>query len=272
MKRSSRITLSRTGLVGLVALVALAGETLVAAVPEGKSCADCCMLPCIEAQLWEAGYMRNRYGALSKTKGLTSEQYLAREEEFRTVAQAMRSMYTGQNPTCNWYLPPDEMESRRLFNDYGYKTTWTGGSITEIQFNLKVDPAKCELTRPQARDLMPKVNTCRGMGDAVVAHEDKHIKECEQRRDAAAKKGRAPAPLTPAENAAAEVRGYDAEIAQLEKSRREAAAPCMKDSCRSKSSFDRTARGFGTDIRKLLGLSKKKAPSNSPLRRGARKG
>jgi hypothetical protein len=258
--------------VALVALVALAAESPAAGVPEGKSCADCCKLPCIEAQLWEASYMRNRYQALSKAKGLTPEKYLAREEEFRTVAQAMRAIYTGQNPTCNWYLPPDEWESKRLFNEYGYNTTWVGGAVTQIQFNLKVDPAKCELTKPQARDLMPKVNACEGMGEAVVAHEDKHIQECEKRRDEAAKKGRAPAALTPAENAAAAVRGYDAEIAQLETSRREAAAPCLKESCKSKAAFDRTARGFGTDIRKLLGVAKKKAPSNSPLARAARKG
>ena len=267
-----------------VALAALAILAPLAApvraqvpLPEGKSCADCCKLPCIEAQLWEAQYRRSVYDRMSKIKNIDKATYERRQADLEQTSGAMRSIYVGQNESCNPWTPKDPAEAKRVGADYGIGTEWEvdkkGNQVpARVNYTLQVDPTTCKLNKPTAPDVMPKISTCSAMGEAVIAHEQKHMADCQKRADAAKKRGKPADPLTPAQNAASEVAGYDAEIARLEQARKEAAEPCGKTSCKeSKLAFDRTARMLGTDIQKIAGKGKKKPASNSPMQR-AKKG
>jgi hypothetical protein len=261
MPRSSGL---RLALFGLAIAAALAVPA--AARAAGGTCADCCKLPCIEARIWEARYMKGFYKRLAATRGLSQAQYEARENDAKQLSGAMSGIYLGANPSCAWDTPDprDTTGWRARFRDTGFTIQEQGG-IETWDFTLKVDPQTCSLTHPRGAEVLPSLTPCDGIGRATVAHEQKHIDDC------SAWKRRGGGALTPAQNAQREVAGYEAEIAELEKVRREAAAPCIKESCKtSQQRFDIAARNFGTDIRLLLGLGGRKSPSGSPLARGGR--
>ncbi|MCM2269915.1 MAG: hypothetical protein NDJ75_07425 [Thermoanaerobaculia bacterium] len=240
-----------------------------AALPAGRSCADCCKLPCIEAQLWEARYRRFVYEKMSKIKNLDKAGYEKRQAEMEQLSSFMRAMYVGQNTSCNGWVPKDPQEGQVLGTAHSIGIEWGKEGVDKINYTLSVDPMTCELNKKGGPEVMPKLSACTGMGEAVVDHEKRHIAECLARVAAAKKSGKPLQPPTPAQNADAEVHGYDDEIARLERARKEAAAPCMKDSCKENpKAFDRTARLLGTDLGQLVGKAKKKPPTNSPTRRG----
>ncbi|HSM14315.1 MAG TPA: hypothetical protein VLA66_09620 [Thermoanaerobaculia bacterium] len=256
--------LRRHLLLVLLAASALLGSAAGAA-PAG-SCADCCQLPCIEARMWQATFMKGFYKKLSKTRGLSVERYLEREADAKQLSEAVSSIYLGANPACAWYTPePNSMEARDLLNNTGFGLRGEGKYLS-WNFTVQVDLEKCEVTKPRALELMPKITSCDGIGNSVVAHEQKHVADCQAHKK---KGGKA---LTPAQNAAREVAGYEAEIAELKKARLESAKKCTDGSCKtSQMQFDRAARQFHTDILALVGKGPKKPPSKSPLAR-ARKG
>ena len=246
-------------------------------LPEAKSCAECCKLPCIEAQLWEAQYRRAVYDRMSKIKNIDKATYERRQKDLEVTSSAMRSIYVGQNKSCNPWTPKNPEEAKQVGADYGIGTEWgldeKGNQVVDrVNYTLQVDPETCKLNKPTGPDVMPKISTCSAMGEAVVAHEQKHMADCQKRLDAAKKSGKPVDPLTPAQNASSEVAGYDVEIARLEKARKESGVLCDKESCKeSKLAFDRTARMLGTDIERIAGKGKKKPASNSPMQR-AKKG
>jgi hypothetical protein len=260
----------RSGITGVAALTCALAAVLwapAAARAAGGTCADCCKLPCVEARIWEARYMRGVYKNLAATRGLTQAQYEARESDAKLTSSAMSGIYLGANPACAWDTPDphDTLGWRQRFRDTGFSIQEQGG-VESWDFTLKVDPQTCQLTHPRGAEVLPTVTPCDGIGRATVAHEQKHIDDCN------AWKRRGGGALSPMQNAQREVAGYEAELAELEKVRREAAAPCTKKSCESsKLRFDIAARNFGTDIRHILGLDKK-PPSKSPLARSRRGG
>jgi hypothetical protein len=252
----------------LVVALAIALTAAAAARAQGGSCADCCKLPCIEAQIWEATYMKGVYKNLAAIPGITKEAYEARESDAKQLSSVMSGMYLGTNPACKWDTPDprDTTGWRQRFQGTGFSIREEGGA-ENWDFTLKVDPATCALTNPRGAEVLPTVTPCEGIGHATVAHEQKHIDDC------LAHKKRGGGPITPAQNAQREVAGYQAELAALDQLRRESAERCAKESCKtSQPQFDRAARLFKTDIRLLLGQGKKKPPSKSPLARGRRGG
>lgn len=254
---------------GAALAIALAGALLAAAAAraQGRSCADCCKLPCIEARIWEAKYMKGVYQNLAAARGISQASYEARENDAKLVSSAMSGMYLGANPACAWDTPDprDTTSWRARFQGTGFSIREEGG-VENWDFTLKVDPGTCALTHPRAAEVLPTVTPCEGIGRATVAHEQKHIDDCLAHRK------RGGGAITPAQNAQREVAGYQAELAVLEQLRRESAERCTKESCKSSQpQFDRAARLFNTDIRLLLGLDKK-PPSKSPLARGRRRG
>ncbi|HNZ96446.1 MAG TPA: hypothetical protein PKM64_04545 [Thermoanaerobaculia bacterium] len=238
---------------------------LFAATPgraQGGSCAECCKLPCIEAQIWEAKYMKGFYQRLAAIPGLTQEEYERRELDAKQLSSVMSRLYLGTNPSCKWDTPDprDPTAWRERFIGTGFSVREQGG-IEEWDLTLKVDPETCALTHPRAAEVLPTITPCEGIGRATLAHEQKHIDDCLARRK------RGGGPLTPAQNARDEVAGYEAELKVLAQLRLAAAAPCVKESCKTtQPQFDRASRLFETDIRLLLGIDKKPA-SKSPLAR-----
>lgn len=255
--------------VATFALPLAAAARAEATLPAGTSCADCCKLPCIEAQLWEARYRRFVYDRMSKIKNIDKATYEKRQAEMEQLSTFMRAMYVGQNTSCNGWVPKDPQEGQVLGTAHSIGIEWGDQGVDKINYTLSVDPMTCELNKKTGSEVMPKLSACTGMGEAVVDHEKRHIAECLARVAAAKKSGKPLQPPTPAENATSEVHGYDDEIERLEKARKEAAAPCMKVSCKqNQKAFDRTARLLGTDLEKLVGKAKKKPATNSPTRRG----
>jgi len=251
-------------------VAALAGALVApgAARAQGGSCADCCKLPCIEARIWEANYMKGVYRNLAAIPGITQTAYEAREADAKQLSGAMSGMYLGANPACAWDTPDpkDTIAWRQRFQGTGFSISEEGG-VETWDFTLKVDPTTCALTHPRGAEVLPTLTPCEGIGRATVAHEQKHIDDC------LAHKKRGGGAITPAQNAQREVAGYQAELAMLEQLRRESAERCTKESCKtSQAQFDRAARLFNTDIKLLLAKGKKKPPSKSPLARGRRGG
>lgn len=253
------------------ALVVALASALAApgvASAQGGSCADCCKLPCIEARIWEATYMKGFYQRLASTKGLTAERYLGRENDAKQLSGAMSGIYLGANPACAWETPDPRNPTswRDRFQGTGFTIEEQGG-VENWDFTLEVNPETCSLKHPRGAEVLPSVTPCEGIGRSTVAHEQQHIDDCLAHRK------RGGGALTPAQNAQREVKGYERELAELDKVRREAAQACTKTSCKTSGwKWEIAARNFGTDIRKLLGLGAKKPPSKSPLARGRKGG
>lgn len=247
-------------------------ETKLSPLPEPRTCLDCCKLPCLEAQLWEARYRRFVYDRMSKLPGIDKRSYLNRESEAKVVSETMKRMFIGNNETCNPAMPSTPTEAVNWGADYGLGTEWNDkGQVDKLNYSLMVDPETCKMNKPNVERFYPSYATCRDIGEAILAHEQQHMKECEARVEAAKKSRKPPAELTPAENAKSEVAGYDREIQKLEQAAKGAAKDCLQGSCKSNQpAFDRTARLLGTDLAKLAGKAKKKPPTNSPTRRRQR--
>lgn len=272
------------------ALVVALASALAApgvASAQGGSCADCCKLPCIEARIWEATYMKGFYQRLAATPGITQERYEARENDAKLVSASMSGIYLGANPACAWETPDPRNPTswRERFKGTGFSIQEEGG-VENWSFTLKVDPETCSLTHPRGAEVLPSVTPCEGIGRATVAHEQRHVEDCCKRKGGKLAASEVPGvsmcrietprqvrPLKPSENAAHEVEGYKRELEELDKVRREAAQDCTKKSCKTSGwKWEIAARHFRTDIKKLLGLGGQKPPSKSPLARGRRGG
>lgn len=251
-------------------VVAIAGALVAPAVARGQggSCADCCKLPCIEARIWEATYMKGFYQRLAATPGITRERYEARENDAKLVSGSMSGIYLGANPACAWDTPDPRNPTswRDRFQGTGFSIQEEGG-VENWNFTLKVDPETCSLKNPRGAEVLPSVTPCEGIGRSTVAHEQQHIADCLEH------KKRGGGALTPAQNAQREVKGYKRELEELDKVRREAAQDCTKTSCTTSGwKWEIAARHFRTDIKKLLGLGGQKPASKSPLARGRKGG
>jgi len=256
----------RLALLCLAAAAALAASGAPAARAQ-TSCADCCMLPCIEGQLWEAAYMKGVYQRMSKIKGLSEAAFAQREADAHQLASAIRGMYVGANPHCAWYMPPQGSPEERRFVLAGYKPIHdASGAVTGWNYDLEMDVKDCTMDKRKL-DIYPSLTPCEGMARAVLDHEQKHIDDCDRQQT----KGlSAPGPAQRAKN---EVNGYEAEMNALQQVRRQAAQACTEKSCPDRPwDFERAARLFHTDIQAILGLGKVKSPSKSPLRRGGARG
>ncbi|HSM50643.1 MAG TPA: hypothetical protein VLA75_04505, partial [Thermoanaerobaculia bacterium] len=251
------------------AALAAAGGTPPAwaeAPAAAPSCADCCKLPCIEAQLFEAKQMQENYRQLAKQKNLTQAAYEEYEKAAAHGAALSKQAALGRNPDCAWYTPngTDAIEMRE-FQFAGFRAERDAkGRITGWDYTMKANPETCGLNA-KAVSLFPRIVSCSAIAEATIAHEERHQSDCEARKRAGKK-------VTLAELALGEAAAYEVEIQRLQAARIEAAQACKQRSCRKDEQphepWEVTARLLGTDIDKLLGLDKKPA-SKSPL---ARKG
>ena len=227
-----------------------------------QSCADCCKLPCIEAEILKAREQRDSYLKMSKQKNWTTATYEAAENAAASAAEAKRIAALPGLETCNYYIPENQSypESRE-FQMAGFKILRdASGRVTGGDYTAKTNLETCEVNT-KALQLLPKVAPCEGIGRATAAHEQKHVDDCLE-RDPARRK----IPLD--QVAKGEVAGYDVEIAELEKLRNEAAQACFKKSCEStKTDWEKAAEKLKLDIFKLTGTKRKKPSSNSPLAR-----
>jgi hypothetical protein len=266
MTRSPGPRFALIPLAAAVALLAPAGRP-AHAQSGGASCADCCKLPCIEGQLWEAAYMKGVYQRMAKIKGLSEAAFAQREADAHQLAAAIRGMYVGNNPACAWYMPPQGSPEERRFILAGYKPIHDdSGAVVGWNYDLEMASKDCTFDKRKL-DLYPSLPPCEGMARAVLDHEQRHSDDCDKQR---LRGGPLPGPAARAQN---EVNGYTAEMSTLEAVRREAAQACTKKSCKEhEQDFNRAARLFHTDIEAILGLGKTKPPSKSPLRRGGARG
>jgi hypothetical protein len=254
------------GAVALALLAALASAPPAGAEApaQAPTCADCCKLPCIEAQIMEAKQMRDFYSQLGKRKGMTDAEYETAESEAGQAASKRSAEALGQNASCAWYTPDgtDSIEMRKFQLARFRPVKDEAGTIVGWDYTMKANPKTCTINA-DAAELMPRIATCVGIAEATIAHEEKHQATCE------ATKGKTP---THAEMARDEVAAYDVEIAKLEALRTEAATACRQRSCAAnEEAWKRSAENLGTDIEKLLDKGKKK-PSRSPLARNRTRG
>lgn len=252
-------SLPRAAFAGLGLLAALAPAALRADAV-AQSCADCCKLPCIEAEILKAKEQRAAYQQMSKRTNWTKETYEAAERAAGEAAEAKRVAALPGLETCNYYLPENQSypESKE-FILAGFKLRRDEqGRLLPVDYTLTTDLDRCA-ANGKALELAPRVSPCEGIGRAAVAHEEKHVEDCLVRRSG---KGRPSYDKV----AAGEVRAYDVEIAELERVRLESAEACNEKSCAVKTTdWDRAAEKLKLDVLALLG--KPKPPSNSPLRR-----
>jgi hypothetical protein len=251
----------RTGPARRAAVLLLATLLSAAAVPRAaradasaKSCADCCMLVCIEAEILKARYQKQEYQKLAQRKGLTKEAYDRAEAEMGAIGERFRTTAAQGLESCNYYVPDAQQSiaEQRRFARAGFKP----GDYT-IATNLE----SCVIN-DAAAGLAPLVTPCSGIGDAQVAHEEQH------RADCLARTPEERAAMTLAQVAAGEAAGYDAEIAALENLRREPAEACKKKSCeRSRADWDAAAERLGFQIDQILQAGGTKPASKSPLSR-----
>jgi hypothetical protein len=254
---------ARTVLAGLGLLAALVPAALLADAVE-QSCADCCKLPCIEAEILKAREQREAYRTMSKRKNWKQAEYDAAEQAAANSAESRRVAVLAGLATCNYYVPAGQSyPEAREFQLAGFKLIRdAGGRVIGGDYTAKTNLETCRIN-DKALELLPKVSPCGGIGRAVVAHERKHLDDCEA-RDPAKRK----LPLD--EVAKGEVDGYDVEIAELEKLRGEAAEACFAKSCETApKDWERAAEKLKTDIYKLTGKTRKKPPTQSPLARDA---
>jgi hypothetical protein len=259
MNHRSKRLLSALGVAGLLASFLPA---VLRADAAAQSCNDCCKLPCIEAEIVKAKYQREAYRALAKRKDLTTEQYLDAEATLGAAGEAIRIAAAAGLPTCNYYIPEQQSYAEsRQFIMAGFKLRRDEqGRVLPSDYTLRTDPQSC-VANSKALELAPKVAACAEIGSAQVAHEEKHVADCEKLPAAARHR-------TPSQLAAAEVPGYNAEITALEQARRQAAEACNKTSCKvPQKEWDDAAQRMNTDILTLLGKGPKKPPTKSPLAR-----
>jgi hypothetical protein len=250
----------------LAALALAAAPARAEAPAAAPSCADCCKLPCIEAQILEAKQMQENYRQLAKRKGLTAATYEELEAAAARGAAQSKQAALGRNTDCAWYAPDgtDQIEMRE-FQFAGFRPDRDGKErITGWDYTMKTNTESCGLNA-KAVSLFPKIVSCGAIAEATIAHEKKHQSDCEARKRAGKK-------ATLAELALGEADAYEVEIQKLQAARIEAAQACKQVSCKKDEKphepWEVTARLLGTDIDKLLGLDEKPA-SKSPL---ARKG
>ena len=256
--RTHRAALAAAGLLLLLSAARARADAVA------QSCGDCCKMQCVEAEIVKAKFQREGYRALSQRKNMTLDDYQTQQRSLGAVGESVRVSLLGGLETCNYYIPADQSYAEsREFIMAGFKVTRDDhGNVLPSDYTLNTDLSSCK-ANSKALELAPKVAPCSGIGDAQVAHEMQHVADCDK-RDPAKRQ------LTPAQTAAGEIAGYDVEIAQLEKLRKEIAGVCNKTSCKTQqSNWDVAAQQMGSDILKLLGKSPKKPPSKSPL---ARKG
>lgn len=251
--------------LALLVTLAVAPPARGEAPAQAPTCADCCKLPCIEAQILEAKQMRDFYAQLAKRKGMTDAQYEQAESEAGLAASKRSAEALGQNTSCAWYTPDgtDMVEMRKFQLARFRPVRDEAGTIVGWDYTMKANPQTCTINADAAK-LLPRVATCSGIAEATIAHEEKHQATCE------AKKGKQP---THAEQALDEVAAYDVEIGKLEALRAAAAAACKQTSCKAdEAAWQRSAENLGTDIAKILSKGKKKKPSKSPLSRSRTRG
>lgn len=245
---------------------ARAADECTEAVPQ--SCANCCKLPCIEAEILKAKYQQDFYRQMAKRKNLTQEAYETEEKAMGTAAEAIRVASLDGLETCNYYVPRKSQcyAEQSHFRNAGFRVrTDDAGRVLGTSYNVTTDIENC-VANADAMALIPAVSACEGIGRATIAHENKHVADCEARRDA-----KKPMHLTPNQIAAGEVAGYDAELAALDDVRLEAALDCKQRSCDdAKQPWDKNAEQLGYLINDIVAKGPAKAPSKSPLARPAK--
>lgn len=261
-------------LVGvLAAVLALLAVESAAAADEcsearPQSCADCCKLPCIEAEILKAKYQQEFYRQIARRKNLTAEAYAAEEKAMGTAAERIRVSSLDGLDTCNYYVPKKNQcyAEQAHFRAAGFRIQRDdAGRLLGTSYNVTTDLENC-VANSDAMALIPQVAACEGIGRATIAHENKHVADCVARREA-----KQSPKLTPAQVAAGEVPGYDVEIAELEKARLEAALACKQRSCdEAKVPWDENAEMLGYLINTIVEKGPAKPPSKSPLARGGK--
>lgn len=233
-----------------------------------QSCADCCKLPCIEAEILKAKYQQEFYRQIAKRKNLTAEAYAAEEKAMGAAAERIRVSSLGGLDTCNFYVPKKTQcyAEQAHFRGAGFRVQRDdAGRVLGTSYTVTTNLETC-VANADAMALIPKVAACEGIGRATVAHENKHVADCVARRDA-----KQNLKLSPAQTAAGEVPGYDVEIAELEKARLEAALDCKQRSCDdAKVPWDKNAEMLGYLINTIVEKGPPKPPSKSPLARGGK--
>ena len=260
MSRHRRALRVPSALLAAALLAALPPQA--AAEPVAQSCADCCKMVCIEAEILKAKYLREFYRQSASRKGLKLQDYEASEKIAGAAGERLRVAAANGQETCNYYLPDtkDYAESREM-QRAGFKPVPDSqGRLALYDYTLTTNTKDCDINATSV-ELITKVAPCSDIGEAMKTHEQKHIDDCLPR----APKDRT---RTPTQTAGDEVRGYDAELAALEQARLVAAEACTKKSCEAtKAAWDKSAEMLGADIRKLLEDGAKKKPSASPLAR-----
>ncbi len=236
---------------------------------EAQTCTDCCKLPCIEAEILKAKYQQNFYRQIAKRKNLTAEAYAAEEKAMGAAAEAIRVSSLADLETCNYYVPKKDQcyAEQSHFRNAGFRVQRDeAGRVQGTSYTVATDIENC-VANSDALELIPKVTACDGIGRATIAHENKHVADCEARRAA-----KQTLKLSPAQIAAGEVPGYDVEIAALEEVRLQAALACQQRSCDSdRMPWDKNAEMLGYLIKTIVEKGPPKPPSKSPLAR-TRKG
>jgi hypothetical protein len=232
------------------------------AEPVAQSCADCCKMVCIEAEILKAKYLREFYRQSAKRNDLTLEAYKAGEKIAGAAGEQLRVAAANRQTTCNYYLPdPKDYAESREMQQAGFKPVPDSqGRLALYDYTLTTNTKDCDINAKSV-ELITKVAPCSDIGEAMKTHEQRHIDDCLPRPPKERTR-------TPTQTAGDEVRGYDAELAALEQARLVAAEACTKKSCEeTKEAWDKSAEMLGSDIRKLLEDGAKKKPSASPLAR-----
>ncbi len=230
-----------------------------------QSCADCCKLACLEAEILKAKYQQEFYRQIAKRKNLTLADYEAEEKKMGAAAEAIRVASLDGLDTCNYFIPTKDQcyAESRAFQSAGFIVRRDdAGRLLGTSYSVKTDIENC-VANANAMDLIPKVAACEGIGLATRAHEEKHVADCKARHEAGQTKA-----LTPAQVAAGEVPGYDAEISTLEQVRLQSALACKERSCDSaKLPWDRNAELLGYLIDSIIANGPPKPAPKSPLAR-----
>lgn len=257
-------------LVSAALLLAAPAPWALARQPPVRQSCDCCKLVCIEAEILKAKAQREYYEAAAKNKGMTEAQYEAGQAETATRGEAARVKYLPVDlTTCDYYNPNRARKEYLTMRDFiaaGYSfATDDAGTIVGVNYTLSTDLKSCSIP-PKAEEYTPLITPCDGIGAAQLAHEQKHIDDCNERR----RKNQPP--LTPWETAKGELDGYDAELAKLEDLRFVAAAQCKSTSCHQNASWDKAADDLILSVEDVLRRGPHKPPSDSPTARKKGKG
>ncbi len=225
--------------IPLLAVLLLAPGVLSAAGP----CTDCCLLPCVEAEIRYAQKMQAFYRQQAGARGLTQQAYEDAERAAAEAAAAERGKDVGSLRSCAFNLPDPKTDpvAVRQWNAAGWGIRTDDGKkgVTYV-FSLKTDTKTCALSEKQVK-LLHEITPCTGMADAAEAHERFHVESC------LARKGKAP---SVADVARDEVAAYDVELRQLDALRETVRKACQKKSCRDKDATEASAR-LGKEIDEL---------------------